>query len=174
MSKIDRLEPELLSANPRASLSSWLRYADTVQRAFERKPHAYDFEPLNMKPSTVASRIRDAIRGCLAFGYPCDFASHAELSLWWHEVVVKHTDKKVYIGPQEEVTEALKTRVAGPKTTYTFDNLSFEEVAAFAVLLSSGRIVGPVVITHPPDISLIPERTNLEMMPRPDGSLVLL
>jgi hypothetical protein len=174
MSKLNRLDPETLAHNPRAKLTAWYKYQPTVRAAFEKFPRVYRFTPENMTAATVSSRLRDAIRGCLVFHYPIEFTTHSQLTEWWDTVVVKHTTTDVLIGPPEATVEALKS-VDTDAPGYRFNSLTFEELTAFAVLLSSAKLTGPVTVLDPPtDLGLLAERPNLELVSRPDGSLVLL
>jgi hypothetical protein len=172
--KLDRIDPALLAANPRANLASWMKYETIVIAAFKQHPKPYIFRPTSLSAVTVCSRLRDAIRGKLAFDYPSEIST-VELSLWYGQIVIKSDTEQVLIGPMEEVKVSIQG-TAGPlkPKDLTFPELTFEEITAFTLLLSSGRIVGPVLIQKPPDISLLPVRPNVELMNRPDGSLVLL
>ena len=174
MSKLNRLDPEVLAHNPRAKLTAWYKYQPLIRDAFEKSPHVHRWSPTNLTPATVASRLRDAVRGCLVFQYPISFTTHEQLASWWDTVIVKHTTSEILIGHPEATVEALKgTDPTAPG--YRFTDLSFEELTAFAVLLSTSRLSGPVVVSTPPtDWHLVTERPNLEVMSRDDGSLVLL
>lgn len=173
-SKLLRLDPKTLAANPRANLTSWTRYEPLVLAALANHPKTYIYRPSNMSPSTVCTRARDSVRGCLAFHYPTKVA-HEDLARWFGEVVFKYDHEKVYIGPPEQVESTLsgESDTAAP-LGFSFLELSLEEVIAFSILLSSQRISGPIYITHPPDLSLLPPRPNVELLPKEDGSLVLL
>ncbi len=57
---------------------------------------------------------------------------------------------------------------------YAFTVLTFEEIVAFTVLLSSNRLRGPVVISFPPDLTLLRELPNVQILPQSDGSVVML
>lgn len=170
--KLERLDPVKLASNPRASVSSWLKYKDIVLGAIAQHPRPYVYKPSNMTPSSVASKIRDAIRGAITFGY--EGIPHIDLARWWTEIVVKYDNENVYIGPFEEVSEVLTGESLTKDSGYTYPTLSFEEVAAFQILLSNGRLLGPIKIFQPPDITLLPQRPNVALMPRPDGSLHML
>lgn len=172
--KLDRLDPKLLSTNPRATLSAWLKYKETVLAAYRQYPKNFVYRPINMSSASVCSKLRDAIRGQLAFGYTDDI-SNDDLSKWFSEVVFKNDNEYVYIGLPNEVKTALVGKQESHNDTKLFfPELSFEEVAAFSLLISGGRLIGPVIVKSPPDITLLPPRPNVEMMERPDGSLVLL
>lgn len=175
------IDPAALVDNPRATFREWKRYETCVVAAIVSHPKPYIFSPISVRPTTFVSRIRDAIRGCIAFNYPIisdTIITHDELSKWWSQVVVKHDNNHVFIGTPERVSGAMTGEVfdATPAstTTLSFPSLSMEELIAFTVLISTGRLTGPVLITSPPDISLIPERPNVEMVPRQDGSLLIL
>lgn len=175
LTKLDRIDRTVLASNRRASLSSWQKYEPIVLAAFRLHPKPYIFHPSNMAARTVESRIRDAVRGKIAFDYPSELST-PDLERWWSQAVVKSDDKQVFIGPPQE----LQATLSGTATTSTrpadlvFDDLTFEEVSAFALLISSRRVPGPVLVKSPPDITLLPPRPNVELMQRPDGSLVIL
>lgn len=172
--KLDRIEPTgELAANPRASLASWLRYSNIVTAAYRQHPRTYIYQPANMAATTVASRIRDAIRGCLAFSYESAIP-HADLLRWYSEIVIKNDLAQVFIGPPKQLSASLVGAAKVEDLRYDYDTLTFEEIVAFTMLLSTGRIVGPVKIQNPPDLSLLPERNNVETLPQKDGSLLLL
>lgn len=174
MPKLDRIDPTALATNPRATLSAWKRYEPTVLAAMAQHPRPYVFRPSNMAPSTVASRLRDAIRGKLAFDHE-SVRSVDEVRRWYAEVVVKSDLAQVYIGPLEKVTEILAgDHVSTTPAPFSFDSLSFEEVSAFALLLSTGRLNGPVEIRCAPDLTLLPMRPNVEQITKPDGTLLLI
>jgi hypothetical protein len=172
MKKLSRIDPRLLSSNPRARLQDWQRYESIIVAAMRQHPKPYFCHPTSLAPTTVCSRIRDAVRGKLAFDYPSEVDT-ASVARWWDEVVVKVFDGAVVIGPQSIVEAKLQEDQSVPKE-YFYDSLTLEQVMAFTILLSEGKLTGPIRITNPPDISLLPERNNVEVMPKEDGSLVLL
>lgn len=174
MKKLDNIDPQRLANNPRATLQSWLKYRDVVISAMRMHPKAFIYQPANMAASSVASKLRDAVRGKLAFEYPDPDVTDLALARWYSEIVVKNDKENVFIGPPEAVKTTLTGAAPQNDHEMSFPTLSFEEVSAFTLLLSGGRIVGPVRITQPPDLSLLPKRPNVEMLSRPDGSLVLL
>lgn len=174
MKKLDRIDPQRLAGNPRATLQSWLKYRDVVMSAMNQHPKPFIYRPISMTPSSVASKMRDAVRGKLAFNYPDEEIDNLVLARWYSEIVVKHDSQNVYIGPPESVRSALTGATPSSSSDLNFPTLSFEEVAAFTLLLSGGRIVGPIVVRQPPDLSLLPLRPNVEILNRKDGSLVLL
>jgi len=174
MKKLDNIDPQRLAGNPRATLQSWLKYRDVVLSAFRQHPKPFIYTPTSMAATSVASKLRDAVRGKLAFSYPDGEVSDFELAKWYSEIVVKHDKENVYIGPPEGVKRSLTGSTPASTSELKFPTLSFEEVSAFTLLLSGGRIVGPVLILQPPDLSLLPPRPNVEMLRRPDGSLVLI
>lgn len=174
MPKLDRLDPDSLRGNRRASLPSWLKYQDIVLAAFRLHPQPYTFRPQGLSPLTVATRLRDAIRGALAFGHPCEIPQ-PDLLRWYSEVIIKSDESSVYVGPPpKNVPSPVEVAKETPSSSFSYDSLSFEEVAAFAVLLSSGRVRGPVEVRNPPDLSLLPERQNVEFYRPPTGGLVIL
>lgn len=174
MTKLDRTSPETLRANPRATLSSWQKYEQIVKAAMELHPKPYVYPCSTLKPTTIASRLRDAIRGKIAFDYPSEVSTVA-VARWYSEVIIKFDTENVYIGPMEKVTEVLEGHGSfRGETVMSFPTLLFEEVAAFALLLSNGRLQGPVHIHQPPNLALLSELPNLERITRDDGSLVLI
>lgn len=172
--KLDRLDTQKLASNPRATLASWLKYRDIVVSAYNQHPRPFIYKPVNMTPASVASKIRDAIRGCIAFGYDCNGIPHVDLSRWWTEIIVKYDSENIFIGPPDEVQNVLSGESVSRDGGWNFPTLTFEEVSAFQLLLSGGRLVGPVKVLQPPDLTLLPKRPNVEFMDRPDGSLVML
>lgn len=178
MKKLEHIDPDRLKGNPRATFVAWKKYESLVLAAFRMHPQPYIYRPANMAASTVCSRLRDAVRGKLAFDYPCDVPdspSNLDLARWYSEVVFKYDKEQVFIGPPESIHGVLTgTQVGSPRTKQlVYESLSFEEVSAFSLLLSTGRIEGPVLIKTPPDLTLLPDRPNTEKMTKPDGSLVL-
>ena len=174
-SKLNRISPQLLAGNPRATMAAWLKYEPIVKAAFKQHPRPYIYTPSNRTPATVASQLRDAIRGAIAFEHKSEIP-HSDLLRWWSEVVVRNDKNTVYIGVPEKVVEAIAGHgtVDSQDSSMKFDILSLEEVAAFYCLLSTGRLQGPVIIANPPDLTLLPERPNVTRLDRPDGSVVLL
>lgn len=174
MNKLDRTTPESLRGNPRATLLSWQKYEQIVKAAMERHPHSYVYPCSTLRPTTVASRLRDAIRGKIAFDYPSDLSTD-DVTRWYSEIIIKFDTENVYIGPLEKVSEVLEGhgQFRG-ENVMSFPTLAFEEIAAFALLLSNGRISGPVHVHQPPNLDLLGELPNLERITREDGSLVLI
>ncbi len=122
----------------------------------------------------MASKLRDAVRGKLAFNYPDSDITDLELAKWYSEIVIKNDKENVFIGPPDEVKTTLTGSTPNSASELTYPTLSFEELSAFTLLLSGGRIAGPVICRQPPDISLLPRRPNVEILNRADGSLVLI
>lgn len=174
MRKLDRIDPQKLATNPRATLQSWLKYRDVVLSAIKQHPKPFIYRPVTMTPSSVASKMRDAIRGKLAFSYPDENVTDFALARWYSEVVIKHDKENVFIGPPDRVRGTLIGSTPTSSTELNFPTLSFEEVAAFTLLLSNGRIVGPILVTQPPDLTLLQKRPNVEILTKKDGSLVLI
>lgn len=174
-SKLERLDPKVLACNPRCRLDAWRKYEPVVLAAYAKHPMTYSYTPGNMAVSTVVSRIRDAIRGCIAFKHPTS-VSHDLLAAWWDEIVIKHDDTTVHIGPEVAVVSTLEGHTPTKDSDFTFDSLSLEEVAAFTILLSTNRLRGPIIVRQPPNISLLlqNERPNVELMLQSDGQLVIL
>lgn len=175
MSKLDRLDPLSLASNPRATLSAWLKYEDITLTAFRMFPKPYVYTPTNMAANTVASRLRDAIRGKLAFDYP-SVVDNTDLLRWYSEVIIKPIGKGVYIGKFDSVEDELKgqAETAASLPDLKFDDLTYEEVSAFALLISTQRLTGPVLVRVPPDVSTLPQRPNVEFILKPNGALVII
>ena len=175
MRKLERIDQESLSSNPRANYNSWLKYEPIVRAAFNQHPKTYVYAPASMSPATVASRLRDAIRGFLAFGYTYDLSA-VDIARGYDEIIIKHDRSCVYIGQPQDVKSVIRGEQRSPDSSSNliFTTLSFEEVSAFTLLLSNARILGPIIIKNPPDLTLLPQRPNVEMLQRPDGSIALL
>lgn len=175
MPKLDRIDPATLQHNPRASLAAWSRYERIAVAAFRQHPRPYTCRSNTHAASAVATRLRDAIRGAICFGYPIANGeiSTADLTSWWGETIVKPCSDHVIVGPPKAVIEEMQISREDPRA-FSFHDLTLDELIAFTVLLSSGRIEGPVTVYQPPDISQLPPRDNVELLSRPDGSLVLM
>jgi hypothetical protein len=171
----DDYNPQLLASNPRATLAEWQRFQPIIAEAFRRHPEPYVFQPQELTCATFVSRARDAIRGAIAFNYQITFTTPERLRTWRSEVIFKYDRTTVYIGPPTRCREALTVAaVSSPvQNGYHFSSLSPDELAAFALLLSTSRLQGPVVVTKPTSLA-VPAFPNLETIRRPDGSLVLL
>lgn len=175
MKKLDNIDPQRLASNPRATLQSWLKYRDVVRTAMLQHPKPYVYTPTSMATSSVASKLRDAVRGKLAFNYPDPEVNNLDLARWYSEIIVKHDlAGNVYIGPPEAVKTTLEGSSPSNRAELTYPTLAFEEVSAFVILLSGGRLSGPIKIMQPPDISILPRLPNVEILTKPDGSLVLI
>lgn len=178
-SKLDRIDAAALATNPRARLVDWKRYEPIILAAMEIHPRPYVYHPTNMSPATISSRIRDAVKGKIAFDHNST-KSADEVRHWFGEVIFKHDATTLYIGPFDRVRALISgedhsTPLTG-SVPFSFHTLSCEELTAFAILLSSGRITGPVICKIPPpgaDLINWPE-DNLEVLPKSDGSLVLM
>lgn len=176
--KLDRIVPADLISNPRASLRSWHFYEPIIRAAILQHPKPYIYKPSNRSPSSVCSKARDAIRGKIAFDYPdtgSPTLTSTEVARWYSEIILKHDAQTVFIGAPEE----LRTYLKGASTiethaNYSYQTLDFDSIVAFTLLLSRNLLTGPVRIASPPDISLLPERLNLQILQQSDGSIVLL
>lgn len=174
MSKLDNLTPSALSSNLRASISSWQRYERIVERAFHVHPQQFVFTPTLFSPATVASQMRDAIKGAIVFKYPTTLSEN-DLVRWFSETTIRHDKEKVYIGPRKkekvtcEITEERETELS-------FQTLSLNELNAFILLLGNERIKGPVVVRKCDALRLheVPPHPNVEIITKPDGSIILL
>lgn len=173
MLKSSSFDPVLLASNPRATLAAWLRFEHIILAAMATHPRPYVFHPNGLSTQTVVSRIRDAVRGAIAFGH-CSKQSVENLKTWWAETSVRHINDAVVIGPLKKGEPVPLEGVDKSDTLLSFTALSLEEVMAFQLLLSTGRLSGPVIIKTPPDLSLLPSRENVEILPREDGSVVML
>lgn len=174
--KLERIDAKDLIGNPRCRLPAWLRYQHIVEEAYRRHPRPYIYRPPNMSALTVTSQLRDAIRGAIAFGHPSSIPV-PDLIAWYSQIIIKHLDGEVYIGtPEERAVVPLLPTVAAPTVSdpYSFDTLSLEELIAFTILLSTNRVRGPVTVHQPPSFDMLPPRPNVEVITKPDGSLVLL
>lgn len=170
--KLSRISMESLAGNPRATLSSWLKYEPVVLAAYRQHPKPYSYRPANMSSATVSSRLRDAVRGMLAFCYSCE-VPHDALLAWYSEVKIRHDGTNVIIGPLEKNPSQLEGE-GSDLPLYSFKELSLEEIVAFTVLISGNRISGPIYIASPPDVSLLPIRGNVEIVKKEDGTLMLV
>lgn len=169
MSKLDNIDPTTLAHNPRASLPEWLRYQHIVEAAYYKHPNPHIFTPSNLRVSTCVSRIRDAIKGCITFEYPC-IVPYADLQRWFNETVFTPCGTEVRIGPRLQRSERVET--VAKSDGYVFTTLEPEEFQAFAFLLSRGRLQGPVKVLKAPDWSSV--YPNLQTLRTPDGALVLI
>lgn len=171
-SKLNRINPKTLASNPRADYKSWVRYESIVLAAIQKHPMPYVYRPSNMAASTVSTRLRDAIRGAIAFGHS-DKISVSDLSRWWSETTVSTENGAVIIGP---LGEAVASSVNGTSSDsgYVFSTLSFDELYAFCTLLNNSRIEGPVTVQHCPRLPPLDDFPNVEEIRRDDGSLILL
>lgn len=174
MKKLDRIDVVKLVGNPRATLQSWLKYRSVVLAAMQQHPRPYIYTPVNMAASSVCSKMRDAIRGKIAFQYPDSAIDNIILAKWYSEVIFKHDKENVYIGIPEEVNEVLVGVTPTSASNLVFPTLSFEEVSAFVLLLSGSRIKGPVEVRQPPNLELLQRRPNVEVLSKKDGTLVLI
>jgi len=171
--KIHRIVPSSLAHNQRATLAPWQRYEALVLRAYDAAPAPVRFKPSGLSAESVVSKVRDAIRGMIAFSYPSRVTSD-ELSAWWSTVIVRRIDDEVYIGPRLRYDSELTAKAE--HTRYEYDTLSQSEMRCFAVLLSAGRINGPITIRKPlvPDPSVFDGLTNAEPINMPDGTLLII
>lgn len=172
MPKLENLDASTLAHNPRATLSAWMRYRSLVRAAMLDHPKTLSYIPANMAAATVASRLRDAIRGALVFEYPLD-CTKEDLTKWYSEIVIRHTSTQVFIGPKENKLDALLEVQTQDLGSLEFASLTHEEYNAFALLLNNGRIQGPIVVRNGPS-TMFTTLPNVEIIHRPDGSLVLL
>lgn len=170
--KLLRLDPTLLASNPRATLSAWQRYEPLVLAAHSQHPQTFSYECTDMASNTICSRIRDAIRGALAFSYPSTLA-HADLLSWYSEVIIRFDATHVHIGPRGPLTPTLSILKPKDSTTLEYARLTNDELHAFALLLSSGRLQGPILCHHPNLTSPL-LHPNLEVIHREDGAMVLI
>lgn len=171
--KDQRLDPARLRDNPRATIAAWQRFESVVRAARQRFPSPYIYSPSNIQPTTAATRLRDAIRGAIAFNYLDDLDATASLREWYNSVEIRNTTTSVTIGPRTRDAVPLEGVESTP-SGYSYASLSHEETAAFCTLLNTGKLLGPVTIGSPPNTDLLSSYPNVQFLPRPDGSLVLL
>lgn len=166
-----------LTNNPRADLASWMKYESLILTAYRAFPSPYEFKPKNHSAHTVVSRFRDATRGCIAFQHPITLAediTHDMLRDWYLQVIIKrNADDTIFVGRPEKRLIRIETERLPDKDSYTYASLTYEEISAFSLLLATGRIRGPVKALAFPDVTTLPERSNLNVMVNSDGALVL-
>lgn len=171
MSKLDRLDPETLKDNPRATHAQWQRFEAIVKSARMAFPTSWEYPIHGLTPNTAASRLRDAIRGAIAFNYTTN--TH-ELLEWYKKIHITHSSTHLIIRPTDmPKTSPAVQAVLSDEFPFSFDTLDQTEYDAFGTLLNSGRIIGPVHMKHAPAM-LQRGWMNVEVIPRPDGSLILL
>lgn len=105
----------------------------------------------------------------LAFSYPSS-VPHETLLSWYSEVVIRFDSTHVHIGPKVPLEEVLEVNIH-TLGALEFDELSLPELEAFALLLSHGKIQGPIIVKTGEFSSLLP---NLIIKHREDGALILL
>jgi hypothetical protein len=175
--KLGRIDPVSLADNPRATLQAWQRYEPIVIAAVRKFPLPFVWSPSphQISCTTVVSRIRDACRGKIAFDYPSSITAE-DLARWFSQVIFKVVSRSVYIGPKEQLKTVVIPLDAHEekKGDLVFDDLTPDELNAFALLLSNGRLSGPIILRKPLSQPDVPEYPNFHIIPRPDGSLVLL
>lgn len=171
LAKLHRISPESLAGNPRATYAAWLRFAPQVRAAMAVHPQTHIIRVISMSPATFVSRVRDAVRGAIAYGH--SDIPVADLAKWFGEVVIRHDVKDVFIGPKEHKLTDIAVNTI-PKTEYSFVSLTTMEYHCFMTLLNNGRIAGPIHIEKPDPRWVDPGHPNVSFVPRPDGSLILL
>lgn len=174
MPKLDHLSASSLSTNPRATFIAYSRFRDTIEAAALSHPAPFACVPQNLEPSTFISRFRDAVRGLLAFDYPCSVDS-VTLRRWWSEVIVSPdpgNPKGVIIGPKKSVVEKAEATPSLPIEMKSFISLTPEEFDAFCLLISRGRVDGPIHVKDGGYTSS--PHPNVEILQRPDRSIILL
>lgn len=177
--KLNRIDPNKLANNPRASLSAWSKFAPTVLAAYRLHPNPYLCTPQDLSIKTFVSRIREAIRGAIAFSYVLDSGiSTDDLTRWYDEVIItEYNPTTVFIGPAKTLQESKPVQTTTPSSTsLDFRTLTWEEFEAFVLLISSGRMQVSVTIRKPDPtmLAFVSPSPNLTILSRPDGSLVLL
>lgn len=172
MSKLDRIAPDTLAGNPRATLAQWKRYSHIVHKARELDPRPWEMRLVGLAPATAASRLRDAIRGAIAFHYTDDTDG---LMRWYDSVIITHTSTHLIIRSKDMPKTVPEVKaVLDEQYPFQFDTLALDEFHAFGVLLQTGRIVGPVHIRRPHADQLESHWPNVEIIPSRDGSLLML
>lgn len=142
-SKLNRIDPTDLAYNPRANLSSWQRFQPLVEQAYETYPKPFIFTSTGWSPESIISKIRDAIRGKIAFDYPSKYTAD-EVITWWEKVIVRRIENKIYIG--ERIKDVKKINPDAVKTKYEFKTLEPIHLRCFALLLDAGLIEGPIIV----------------------------
>ena len=122
---------------------------------------------------TVTSKLRDAVRGAIAFAY-CTEPSVEDLTNWWSKVIVRPEGEQVHIGPRTPLKETYTTESAAPKTGFVFDTLTAEETQAFALLLNNGRISGPITIRKPKHEPVLSALFNVDIVRLKNGHLQII
>lgn len=174
MAKLDNLDPNRLASNPRATERAWLRFSNLILAAYRQHPRPYLYAPQNTKPSSTVCKIRDAIRGALAFGYADNLIAREDLTRWWSEITVTSHLANVRIGPTQLPSAPPLEGEASSTNGLSFASLTFEEICAFTLLLGNGRLSGPIRVKQPVDLSLLTDRLNVEVITKEDGSVILL
>jgi hypothetical protein len=168
-----KLELRSVSNNPRCTLAAWQRYAPSVLAAYWASPEPYIFKLPGFSVQSVVSKLRDAVRGKLAFDYPCPVSNEA-LASWWADTIVKPYGDEVYIGPRPvKQTEPIEPESKN-KNPYFFRTMSQRHAAMFAELLNAGLVQGPITIRRveaDPDISSM---FNVDLIHLPDGTLQII
>lgn len=170
--KLSRISGKNLANNPRASLETWLRFSHIIEEAYAKRPLEHTFKPTILAPSTVVSQIRDSLRGAIAFGYPTTIPAD-ELSAFFSAVTITTDGTTVRIGPRPKPGDIREESTPAVPSGFAFTTLAPDELDAFELLLSTGRIQGPVKIKQVlHDLSAA--RPNVERVFSADGSLILL
>ena len=170
-------DPSVLALNPRASVSAWLRYAPIIYRAYASHPTPYTYTPVHLSAATVVSRLRDAVRGAIAFHHPSDIPT-SDLESWYSQIVIVQRGPAVILGlPHSLHTPVPLTPPPAPnsKVDRTFPTLSLSELTSFCILLSNETISTSFSITSPPpDWSTLPPLyPNVSLILQPDQSLIV-
>lgn len=136
------LNKRLLADNPRASLSAWERFRPHIIRAISSYPNRVTISPTTLRACTYESRVRDAIRGAIAFGYEISPHSTELLIDWYSKIVIRSTLTTVVIGPPSALDDESGLTVQDDHIAVieTHTKVSVAERDAFVLLIASGRL----------------------------------
>lgn len=172
MKKLTRVSAESLKGNPRATYAAWQKYEPIVKEAYSLHPQGYTFKPHNMASATVSSRLRDAVRGAIAFEF-CSTIDVQDLARWFDEVIISHTVDSVYIGPKvRSVTAVNVSEVGAEPVRLHFPETTFR---AYATLINSGEVLTLVFappIGYDPNV-LAEEYPNVSVMLNKQGNYTM-
>lgn len=170
--KEQNLAPENLTSNPRATLGAWNKYHKVVESAITSPENPVKITPQSVTTGTFVTRLRDAIRGCIAFSYPLlsDQYSHEDLKEWFIRMTFWFSNEHVFIGNRKKNDQPVVARVE--KAGFHFESLTTAEIYAFQVLLSSGRLKGPVEVDVAPTLEPC-EIVNVQILHRDKGFIIL-
>jgi len=172
MKKLTRVSAESLKGNPRATYAAWQKYEKIVAAAYAVHPQGYTIKPDDMSPATIASRLRDAVRGAIAFEF-CSTIDVQDLARWFDEVIISHTVDSVYIGPKVRSVTAVNVSEVGTEPV----RLHFPETTfrAYATLINGGEVLTLVFAPqrdYDPNV-LAEEYPNVSVMLNKQGNYTM-